>query len=143
MRCRILPVLFAAALGLVSGCGPSVGQPRGAVMLKGKPIVGAELRFESAANPDAPIIGQSGEGGTYVLDYAKAGGIPVGTCKVTITYYTMPNGAPLPDGEKGAALRSNPDKVLRHEYEFEKPIVPGANTLDFELSEGKKLSSES
>lgn len=130
--------LFAVLLAFTSGCGGSVGKPQGQVTLNGTPVVGAELRFQPEANPDAPVTGQSGEGGKYVLDFAKNGGIPVGKCTITIVYYTMPNGSPLPSGEQGAALRSDPDKIVRHEYVFEKEIVAGANALDFELTAGTK-----
>jgi hypothetical protein len=131
-------VVAAAALVLACGCGDPTGRPAGKVTLGGQPVVGAELRFEPSANKDAPVTGLSGEGGVYVLDFGKKGGVPVGPCVVTITYYTLPNGKPLPGGEQGSALRSDPEKVARHEYVFEKEVVKGDSAMDFELSVGRK-----
>lgn len=131
-------ITFACSPLLLTGCGEATGQPQGKVTLKGQPVVAAEIVFQSEANPDAPVTGLSGEGGKYTLDYAGKSGVPAGKCKVTITHYTLRNGKPLPEGEEGAMLKSDPAKSVRNVYVFEKDIPAGGGTLDFELSEGKK-----
>src|SRR5690348_2228199 len=125
--------LFVIVLLAAAGCGRPAGQPAGKVTWKGQPVAGAELTFEPQAGPEAAAYGASGADGTYHLEFRKGGGLPVGPCKVTITRYTLPNGKPLPEGEEGAALRGNEEKVRRHSVVFDKEITPGANALDFEL----------
>ena len=49
-----------------------------------------------------------------------------GRYKVTVAYYTLRNGKPLPGGEEGAALRGDEEKVVRHVYGFDRDIVAGA-----------------
>lgn len=129
--------LFAVVLLAAAGCGQPAGQPAGKVTWKGQPVAGAELAFEPGAGPEAAAYGTSGQDGTYTLEFRKGGGLPAGPCKVTITRYTLPNGKPLPEGEEGAALRGDGEKVRRHSVVFDKEIATGPNALDFELTEGK------
>jgi hypothetical protein len=136
---RTAAIVFLACTPLLlTGCGDATGRPQGKVMLKGQPVAGAEIVFQSEANPDAPVTGLSGAGGEYTLDYAGRSGVPAGKCKVTITHHTLRNGKPLPEGEEGATLKSDPSKSVRNVYVFDRDIPAGGGTLDFELSEGKK-----
>jgi hypothetical protein len=129
--------LFAVVLLAAVGCGQPAGQPAGKVTWKGQPVAGAELAFEPESGPEAAAYGTSGQDGTYSLEFRKGGGLPAGPCKVTITRYTLPNGKPLPEGEEGAALRGDEERVRRHKVVFDKAITPGPNALDFELTKGK------
>lgn len=128
---------FAAVLLAAAGCGGTTGQPAGKVTWNHQPVSGAEIAFEPEAGPESAAFGSSGEDGTYRLEFRKGTGLPTGRCKVTITRYTLPNGKPLPEGEEGAALRGDEDKVRRHTVVFDKEIAAGPNALDFELTEGK------
>jgi hypothetical protein len=130
--------LCVVALFTVAGCGGAVVRPTGKVTLKGQPVGGVELRFDSDAAPNTPITGRSNADGTYQLDYGQQRGLAVGRSKITIAHYTLKNGKPLPDGEDGATLRNQPEKVTKHIYEFEKDIPEKTTELNFELGEGKK-----
>jgi len=131
----------AVACGLVFaavGCGGATGQATGKVTRGGGPVPSAEITFASATDPEATVHGASGPDGVYYLSYISGGGIPPGKYKVTVAYYTLRNGKPLPDGEEGAALRGDETKVVRHAVEFERDIAAGSNPRDFELNDGKK-----
>lgn len=127
-------------LGLVCcvGCGEPVGQVTGQVTWKKQPVAGAELRFQASSNPEDIYSGLSSEDGKYQISYRTHQGLPVGAYKITITRYTQAGGKPLPAGEAGAALKSQ-GKAVRQVFAFDRTITAGANTLDFELSEGKKV----
>lgn len=120
-----------------AGCGAPLGQATGKVTWKGTPAARADVVFTPEADPDAAVFGVSGPDGTYHLDYARKRGVLAGKCKVTITWFTLRDGKPLPDGEAGAALRGDDEKVLRHVYEFDKAVAAGPNPIDFELAEGR------
>jgi hypothetical protein len=120
------------------GCGEPVGQVTGLVTWKKQPVVGAELVFQSSSKPEETFSGNSGEGGKYQISYRTHKGLPVGAYKITITRYTAPGGKDLPAGEQGDVLKSQ-GKAVRQAFAFEKTITAGANAIDFELSEGKKV----
>ena len=129
---------LCAVAVVLAGCGGSgAARPAGKVTLKGQPVAEADLVFESAAAPDSPVTGRAAADGAYVLDYGTLRGLPLGKCKVTVSYYTLRNGQPLPDGEDSATLKNQPEKVLKHVHVFEKDVT-GAGELSFELSEVKK-----
>lgn len=142
MISRRLLGLLAVPLALtgLSGCGPDVGTPDGKVTHKGAPVTGAELRFQPADNPDVMIMGQTGENGSYAIDYAGRSGFPVGKYTVTVTTVTQRNGDPVPDGEEGAVIRADPERSRRQSYVFEKDIPAGSATIDFDLADGTPQS---
>jgi hypothetical protein len=134
---KLTGVLLLGVVLFLAGCGGG-GRPTGKVTWKGTPVARAELLFAPASDPQNVVFGVSGPEGTYILDYGRRSGLPSGPCKVTITHYTLKNGKPLPEGEAGAALRGDLDKVLRHAFEFDREIPSGSSTQDFELNDGKK-----
>ncbi len=135
-RAGVLAVLLAAPLGL-SGCGAPVGQVKGHVTLKKQPMPGAELAFHSVAKAEDQFFGGAGADGVYHVSYRGNRGLPVGDYQVTVSWYTLPNGKPLPPGEDGQAIK-NADGAVKHSAEFQKQVSSGANVIDFELTEGKK-----
>lgn len=145
MRASARAAVCGLAIGLLTaaGCGNSTGQATGKVTWKGVPVEGAELTFAPVAAPEATIHGASGPDGVYHLNYLKDGGLPAGNYRVTVTAYTLRSGKPLPGGEEGSALRGDEGKVVKHTYAFERAVVAGANTHDFELNEGQKVGDDS
>jgi hypothetical protein len=134
--CRLVGlVLLVLSL---SGCSKPTGTVTGKVTLKKQAVPGAELRFEPADNASELYRGLTEEDGTLRVDYKKLGGLPVGAYKVTITYHTL-HSKLLPPGEKGTSLKSEEDLVT-HQVVFEKTITTGNNDLQFDVSQGKKVS---
>lgn len=132
--------VFVAGLLAVVGCGGATGQATGKVTRDGKPVPDAEITFTSVTDSQATVHGASGPDGVYYLSYITDGGIPPGKYKVTVAFYTLRNGKPLPGGEEGAALRGDEEKVTRHSFEFDRNIAAGGNPHDFELTEGRKVT---
>lgn len=131
------PLLLVAPLAV--GCGASLGQATGKVTWKGTAAARADVVFAPEADPDAAVYGVTVADGSYHLDYARKRGILAGKCKVTVTWFTLRDGKPLPDGEAGAALRGDDAKVVRHVYQFEKDVAAGLNAFNFELTEGRPV----
>jgi hypothetical protein len=140
MRAWRLGYTMAAVFGavLLVGCGTPSGRAKGKVTFQNQPVAGAELVFQSEANPDERCFGVSDDGGAYHLSYGPRGGLAVGRHQVTIVRYTLPGGKPLPAGEAGDALKDD-GKAVKQAFVFEKEIASGANTVDFDLAQGKKL----
>jgi hypothetical protein len=132
--------VFVTGLLAAVGCGGATGQPTGKVTRNGKPVPDAEITFTSATNSRATVHGSTGPDGVYHLSYIRDGGLPPGKYTVTVAFYTLRNGKPLPDGEEGAALRGDDEKVIRHAVEYDRDIAAGGNPHDFELTEGRKVT---
>jgi hypothetical protein len=130
--------LLLAALTAAAGCRGSSAQATGKVTLNGQPVPDAEVVFRTDARPDAAVFGKSGADGSYYLNYPTPDALPAGKYKVTVTRYSLKNGKPLPPGEEGEALRADEEKVLRHDYVFDKEVVAGQNRIDLELKEARK-----
>lgn len=134
-------LLVAGGLCWLSGCGASpTGQVTGTVILYQKPVAGAELVFEAVDNPHEQYFGASGDDGQYRVSYRTKKGLPVGTYKVTVTRYSLPEGRPFPTGEEGAVLRSQ-GVGIKKSFAFETPIVAGPNTVDFVLTSGQEVKN--
>jgi hypothetical protein len=127
---------LAAALLTAAACGPGLRPVTGKVTWKGQPISKAALVFQGPAAPADGITANSDEEGVYQV------GLPAGPYQVTISRYGLANGKPVPEGAAGDAARARPGGVLKHRALFDKQVAAGANTLDFELTEGKKLPPE-
>jgi hypothetical protein len=124
-----------------SGCGGEpTGQVTGRVTLQGQPLHGAAMVFVSTTNPDHVFTGASARDGTYQVSYRIGDGLPAGNYKVTITIYTLPSGLPFPPGERADVLKDE-GKLVEASYVFEKDIAAGANTIDFEVSQGQKAGA--
>lgn len=125
-------------LGLVAGCGGEpTGQVTGRVMYNGQRAAGASVLFIAANDEQRQFAGVSGRSGEYYFTYPEVRELPVGRYKVTITVPTIPSGIPLPPGEHTQALKAA-GEVAMTPFLFEKDVVAGLNTLDFELTQGAK-----
>jgi hypothetical protein len=121
------------------GCGATTGKVEGEIQLDGQPVPEAEIVFQSVQDDKEKFLGRSIESGKYQVDYRTKTGLAVGKYKVTITRWIRLDGKPLPGGEEGEVLR-NSDKAKKYLVEFEKEIVAGLNTLDFELKQGQSIA---
>ncbi len=140
LRQSILLSLTVASVGLV-GCGPPMARLRGTVTLQGKPVPQAEIFFESAESSGSGVSGRTDDNGVYYLNYLSPRGMPAGTYHATITVYMLPKGGPLPPGEEGAALRNDPERVVRQVFRLSNlTIPPGETTLDLELTNAQRVS---
>jgi hypothetical protein len=133
----IASVLIWGTMTLFAG-GPPTGRPSGRVLLDGKPVVGCDMRFVPADDPDQAFIGISGGGGDYQVSYRTFNGLPVGRYQVTITRYETADGKELDYGEESEAQTSDAKAVS---YSFETDIARGSNAVDFELKQGQKAPS--
>lgn len=128
-------LLLASGLVWLAGCGTPTGQVTGTVTWKQKPVAGAELVFEAVNKPEDQFFGLAADNGVYQVSYRTYKGLPIGRYKITVTRYSLPDGRPVPEGEKGAVLKSQ-DKLVKSVFTFEKDIGSGANQIDLELTAG-------
>ncbi len=118
-----------------------MARPRGTVTLEGKPVPQAEIFFESAESPGNGVSGRTDDNGVYHLNYLSPRGMPAGTYHATVTIYTLPKGRPIPPGEEGAALRNDPERVVRQAFRLANlTIPPGESTLDLELANAQRVN---
>jgi hypothetical protein len=125
---------------LIAGCGAPTGQVTGTVTHQGQGIAGAELRFVSATSEEDTFSGISRLNGKYQLSYPTLDGMPVGRYMVTISIHTLPSGVPFPPGERAESMKQE-GKLVRADYTFEQEVAAGPNTIDFELTQGQKVSA--
>lgn len=135
-------LILSGCLAFLPGCGPPRGTVRGTITWEGKAVPQADLLFEDPTGKIA-ISGRSSDEGNYVLNYLDSRGMPTGNYQVTITYYTLPKRKPLPKGEEGEALRSDPRKLEQHRFRFDAQVQSGSNTIDFALEKGQRLPPQS
>ncbi len=134
-------VVWVILLTSLAGCSKPVGQVTGKVTLKGEPVAGADVMFQSVAEANDQFFGNSGEGGAYAVSYREYKGLPVGSYRVVVTRFTQTDGKSLPGGEQGRVLKTT-GNVAKKAYQFEKEIAAGDNTLDFELTQGKVVAAD-
>jgi hypothetical protein len=94
-------VAHAAVLGVLVGCGgsgaelPATSPVSGTVLLDGKPLEGAAVRFYREDKVDRPAIGVTGSDGKFKLTtFNTNDGAQPGTYKVTVTKAESGSGAP-------------------------------------------------
>ncbi|MFQ3650488.1 MAG: carboxypeptidase-like regulatory domain-containing protein [Gemmataceae bacterium] len=135
MRYFLLVGMF---LGWVAsgGCSPPSARVWGTVTLNGQPVEAAELSFLLEGS-NQTVHGKSGADGRFWLDYPSGSGMPAGKYRILVSRYTLPNGKPLPSGEKGEALRANEERVRKWTVRYEKELPAGNNTLDLEWNQGQ------
>jgi hypothetical protein len=141
---KIGGALVVACLALYSGMkllagGPPTGQLAGRILLKGQPVVGADMQFVPADNPEDLYIGVSIAGGEYQVSYRTFDGLPVGQYNVTITHFELPDGKTLGEGEEGEVQKDDAKAAF---YSFESQVERGSNSLDFDLAKGKRITSK-
>jgi hypothetical protein len=129
------------ALVFLAGCGSSTGKVQGRVTLDGKAAAGAQVEFRSEVNQKVRCSALALENGVYQVDYGIWDGLPVGSCRITVTHYTLRDGSPLPEGEEGNALRDT-NKVLKKRVEFFEELASGVNQVDLEISKGAPVKEE-
>jgi hypothetical protein len=134
-------LLLAGTCGFAGCGGPPTGQVAGIVTLKGQPIGGAKLVFVATTNPDDVFHGASSRDGKYQVSYRELNGLPVGRYQVTIAMHTLPNGQPFVPTEATEEFESE-GRLVSSSYVFEQEIVAGQNTVDFELSQGRKVEAQ-
>ncbi len=128
------PLLFLACL---SGCGADSAEVSGNVTKQGQPVGGASIVFANQSDANAPgYTGVAEPDGKYLLYPGDESGVKPGKYRVTVTWWTLRDGSPLPEGEEGASLRDS-GQAVKHEVTFEKDVTPGANTIDLPVDQGK------
>lgn len=137
LRSFITPnVFFVFAVILssfsLSGCGGSLADVAGTVKKDGKPLPDADLVFAPTGDKQRSFYALSVEGGEFQVDYGDTDGMPPGTYKITVTWYTLPNGQPLPAGEAGTDLKSS-GKAREHSKQLTRDISSGKNTLELDV----------
>lgn len=134
--------IFSLSFLLLAGCGASVGKPVGKVTSDGKPVKGADLRFQPAGDTGVVVSGASNADGSYYVDNQGKSELATGKWTVTVTTYSLKNGKPLPDGEDGVTLKADPERSLRKEYKFEIDVQAGNNAFDFDLTKDKLVTGK-
>lgn len=117
--------------------GEPTGQPHGSVTLQGSPAAGAQMRFESTANPDYLFIGAASRDGIYHLSYRTFDGLPIGHYRITITHSTPQGGKPQVRSEEEGS--SDDENAVQKSVVFERDIAKGSNAMDFELTQGQEV----
>lgn len=130
-------MLLANLLG-AAGCAQPTGQVTGIINFEGAPVVRAEIVFRAETDSNQVFAGLSDAHGTYRVSYRGANGMPTGRYQIAIKRFSLADGKPLPGDEKGDALKSE-GRVTEQVFHFEKDILSGLNTVNFELKEGKPV----
>lgn len=130
-----LGLVLAASCIALPGCGSTTAKTvSGSVTLNSQPVDGAEIIFTSQGESSQSFLGVSTSDGAYQLDLTGLDGIPAGTYQVTVTWWALKDGRPLPEGEGGQLLKTNGGAV-KHTQSFTKNIVAGPNAINFGLSD--------
>lgn len=139
---RLIPFLGIVSLGLFSGCGgPPTGTIQGFVGNDGDPVSHARIELRPKQGKEPTFNGESIEGGRYIMDTQARQGIPVGTYEVFITYYTLPEGKPLPGGEEADSLISD-GTAKPQRVKFDLEVTAEEQNIDFDVSKGDPVPLE-
>lgn len=115
-----------------SGCQKRV-VVTGKVLDKGQPLASAELRWVGQSDDSVFASGVTDVSGQYILDSAGKKDIPVGRYEVTVTWWRMRDGKPVPEGEEGTAA-----KAKRSARQFAATlmvdITSNTTTLDLDIT---------
>jgi hypothetical protein len=131
-RWMLASALAAVCLMGFSGCGAATAPVSGQVLLKGKPVPGAEIQLVPVNDASKSYRGISLNDGTYQVDYGQAAGLPLGKYRATVTVYQTADGRPLPEGEAGQALKASGKAIMR-KYVLEVPVEKGAGNVNLDL----------
>lgn len=139
------PTKFLSVTALLSltvaGCENRV-QLTGRVLNDGRPVPGAELSWAHQTDPTVAVSGVTNAEGTYILEAGGKKAVPVGKYHVTVTWWEMPGGEPLPAGEEGAALRGSA-RARQLTAEVDVDVTGASYTLDVDVSgKGRPMSGE-
>ncbi len=131
--------VFLLLTTLASGCGgsdkPLTAPVVGKVTLDGKPLKGAVVTFWPKAAKTNPSAGITGESGEYRLAGANDGAAP-GSYKVTVQYYTKPDGTPADTSDgidvQQLVMQGQAQQVLPESYSD-----PAGTALNGDVNAGK------
>ncbi len=134
-------VLLVLGSMCIVGCGgePS-GAVKGSVLHMGQRVAGAQIVFVRESGDVKQFAGVSGVTGEYYFTYPNVQKLPVGRYQVTVSVTTIPAGVPLPPSEETEGLKAQ-GKAKEASYLFDKDVVAGPNQIDFELTQGQKISA--
>lgn len=125
---------IGALLAVCNGCGSGNVRVSGAVTKRGQPLPGAEVVFQLEGDPEEMVFyGTAGTTGRYLLEGRGMDGLPPGKYQVTVTWYTQPDGKPLPAGEIGDSMKQS-GRVKRHQSKFQREVGASQN-FDLELTD--------
>ena len=130
-------LLLAAVLVSSTGCGPTVGEISGKVLLDKQPIANVEIVFISTADANQQYYGLSLDDGSYQVDYRTLKGMPVGRYDAKVTRYLQPDGKSLPAGEEGEVMKSS-GQAVKVTYVLPIEVARGEHPLDLVLDNAEK-----
>lgn len=134
--CLACVVVVAVALG----CGAPAARLAGAVRVGGAAAAGARIDARSGQGDRQRVAsGAVLPGGTYRMDYGAWPGLEPGPCRIEIVHVAGASGQPLAAGEQGLVDAAKATARHRH-VSFERTLVAGENTVDFELDEGTPVT---
>ena len=101
-------------IAVLSGCGPSnppTAKVTGTVTLDGNPVEGAVITFMPDDGENKPAIATSLADGNYSLTTFKTGdGAMLGSYKIKVFKYTLPDGGMSPYGNPAEEVEEAPAK---------------------------------
>jgi len=134
--CLACVVVVAVALG----CGAPAARLAGAVRVGGAAAAGARIDARSGQGDRQRVAsGAVLPDGTYRMDYGAWPGLEPGPCRIEIVHVAGASGQPLAAGEQGLVDAAKATARHRH-VSFERTLVAGENTVDFELDEGTPVT---
>lgn len=127
-------VLFICAFALfASGCESRVAIT-GKVLNDGQPLAKAELRWVSETNSSVFVGGVTDASGNIIVDAGGKQDIPVGKYKVTVVWWRLANGQPLPEGEQGTAAKSTPGAAKQYSATLDVEITKATTKVEFDVT---------
>lgn len=126
----------ALVVAVTLGCGAPAARLAGAVRVGGAAAAGARIDARSGQGDRQRVAsGAVLPDGTYRMDYGAWPGLEPGPCRIEIVHVAGASGQPLAAGEQGLVDAAKATARHRH-VSFERTLVAGENTVDFELDEG-------
>lgn len=133
----VLALGMALVLMLCTGCGNTVGEVTGRVLLDGRPLDGAIVKFKPKGNPEAKELMADVHGGTFTI---PSGRMAPGDYYVMVVAEQPGAGAMIDGVQRGVGIPA-PKTFVPKVYEKKGPLsakisAEGANTLMFQLNTG-------
>ena len=131
----------AVVVAVTLGCGTPAARLTGSVTAGGAPAAGARIDARSGEGARQRVAtGAVLPDGTYRVDYGAWPGLEPGPCRIEITHVAGASGQPLATGEQGLVDAAKATARHRH-MSFERSLVAGENTVDFELDDGAPIET--
>ncbi|MEW4565167.1 hypothetical protein AB1K70_21770 [Bremerella sp. JC770] len=133
----LLALGMALTLMLCSGCGNSAGEITGRVMLDGRPLDGAIIKFKPKGNPEAKEVTTDVTGGSFTV---ANGRMAPGDYYVMLVSQQPGAGAIIEGVQRGEGIPA-PKTFVPRVYEKKGPLsakisADGSNNLLFQLKSG-------